>query len=32
MAAAQAHRGAPAAINDVPMDRWTPEEIAFRVA
>jgi hypothetical protein len=21
------YRGAPAAINDVPMDRWTPEEI-----
>ena len=21
------YRGAPAAINDVPMDQWTPEEI-----
>lgn len=21
------YRGAPAAVNDVPMDRWTPEEI-----
>jgi hypothetical protein len=22
------YRGAPTAINDVPMDRWTPEEIS----
>ncbi|MFH8715440.1 YciI family protein [Streptomyces zaomyceticus] len=22
------YRGAPAAVNDVPMDQWTPEEIA----
>ena len=22
------YRGAPAAVNDVPMDRWTPEEVA----
>ena len=22
------YRGAPAAVNDVPMDRWTPEEIS----
>ena len=21
------YRGAPAAVNDVPMDRWTPQEI-----
>lgn len=21
------YRGAPAAVNDVPMDRWTPEEV-----
>ena len=21
------YRGAPSAVNDVPMDRWTPEEI-----
>lgn len=21
------YRGAPAPVNDVPMDRWTPEEI-----
>ena len=20
------YRGAPAAVNDVPMDQWTPEE------
>ncbi|QYC41925.1 YCII-related domain protein [Nonomuraea coxensis DSM 45129] len=25
------YRGAPAAVNDVPMDRWTPEEIAAHV-
>jgi hypothetical protein len=22
------YRGAPAAVNDVPMDKWTPEEIS----
>ncbi len=22
------YRGAPAAVNDVPMEKWTPEEIA----
>jgi len=22
------YRGAPAAVNDVPIDRWTPEEIS----
>ncbi len=21
------YRGAPAAVNDVPMDQWTPEEV-----
>ena len=21
------YRGAPASVNDVPMDRWTPEEV-----
>jgi len=26
------YRGAPAAANDVPMDRWTPEEIDAHVA
>ncbi|HLS75189.1 MAG TPA: YciI family protein [Nocardia sp.] len=26
------YRGAPAAVNNVPMDRWTPEEIAAHVA
>ena len=25
------YRGAPAAVNDVPMDRWTPEEVAAHV-
>ncbi|MEU4575341.1 YciI family protein [Nonomuraea sp. NPDC023979] len=25
------YRGAPAAVNDVPMDRWTPEELAAHV-
>jgi hypothetical protein len=25
------YRGAPAAINDVPMDQWTPEEISAHV-
>jgi hypothetical protein len=25
------YRGAPAAVNDVPMDRWTPEEIDAHV-
>ena len=22
------YRGAPASVNDVPMDRWTPEEVS----
>ena len=26
------YRGAPAAVNDVPMDQWTPEEIDAHVA
>jgi hypothetical protein len=25
------YRGAPAAVHDVPMDRWTPEEISDHV-
>ncbi len=25
------YRGAPAPVNDVPMDRWTPEEISAHV-
>jgi len=25
------YRGAPAPVNDVPMDQWTPEEIAAHV-
>ena len=25
------YRGAPAAVNDVPMDQWTPEEISAHV-
>ncbi|CAM5704551.1 hypothetical protein SBADM41S_10848 [Streptomyces badius] len=25
------YRGAPAAVDDVPMDRWTPEEISAHV-
>ena len=25
------YRGAPAAVNDVPMDRWTPEELTAHV-
>jgi hypothetical protein len=25
------YRGAPAAVNDVPMDRWTPEEISDHI-
>lgn len=25
------YRGAPAAVNDVPMDRWTPEEISAHI-
>lgn len=25
------YRGAPAAVNDVPMDRWTPEEVSDHV-
>ena len=26
------YKGAPAAVNDVPMDRWTPEEIDAHMA
>ena len=26
------YRGAPAAVNDVPMDRWTPEEVSAHVS
>ncbi|RFU21120.1 YciI family protein [Geodermatophilus marinus] len=26
------YRGAPSSVNDVPMDRWTPEEIDAHVA
>ncbi|MFC7406671.1 YciI family protein [Georgenia alba] len=26
------YRGAPAPVNDVPMDQWTPEEISAHVA
>ena len=25
------YRGAPAAVNDVPMDHWTPEEISAHI-
>jgi hypothetical protein len=25
------YRGAPAAVNDVPMDQWTPEEVSTHV-
>ena len=25
------YRGAPAAVNDVPMDRWTPDEISDHI-
>ncbi len=25
------YRGAPAAVNDVPMEKWTPEEISAHV-
>ncbi|GEM32481.1 hypothetical protein NN3_34880 [Nocardia neocaledoniensis NBRC 108232] len=25
------YRGAPASVNDVPMDRWTPEEVTAHV-
>ncbi|KAA1416310.1 hypothetical protein F0U44_18450 [Nocardioides humilatus] len=25
------YRGAPPAVNDVPMDRWTPEEISDHI-
>jgi len=25
------YRGAPAAVNDVPMEQWTPEEISAHV-
>ena len=26
------YRGAPAAVNDVPMDRWTPDEVDAHLA
>ena len=25
------YRGAPAAVNDVPMDRWTPDEVTAHI-
>ncbi|SDB95270.1 hypothetical protein SAMN05216410_1131 [Sanguibacter gelidistatuariae] len=25
------YRGAPAAINDVPMDQWAPEEVSAHI-
>jgi hypothetical protein len=25
------YRGAPAAVNDVPMDQWTPEEVTAHI-
>jgi hypothetical protein len=25
------YRGAPASVNDVPMDRWTPEEVSAHI-
>jgi len=25
------YRGAPVAVNDVPMDQWTPEEVAAHI-
>jgi hypothetical protein len=25
------YRGAPASVNDVPMDQWTPEELSAHV-
>ncbi len=25
------YRGAPASVNDIPMDRWTPEEISAHI-
>ena len=25
------YRGAPAAVNDVPMDEWTPEEVSAHI-
>ena len=25
------YRGAPAAVNDTPMDQWTPEEVAAHI-
>ena len=25
------YRGAPASVNDVPMDQWTPDEIKAQV-
>ncbi|MFG1947233.1 YciI family protein [Nonomuraea sp. NPDC048826] len=26
------YRGAPKAVNDVPMDQWTPEEVSAHIA
>ena len=26
------YRGAPTAVNDVPMDQWTPEEVTAHIA
>jgi hypothetical protein len=26
------YRGAPAAVNDVPMDRWKPDEVEAHIA
>jgi hypothetical protein len=26
------YRGAPAAVNDVPMDKWTPDEVEAHIA
>ena len=26
------YRGAPAGVNDVPMDRWSPEEVDAHLA
>ena len=25
------YRGAPAAVNDVPMDQWTPDEVSAHI-
>ena len=25
------YRGAPASVNDVPMDQWTPEEVSAHI-